>query len=161
MYTDLLFENLFFNPYHPYKVAMLLNSGFYPDQYYYPMRYVKTDNSLDVYVKAPGLKPESIEVQVDGSNINVKALTRPIPGFSYEPGEMVKKLNTSHIFTLNPETTRVEYQDGILHIYVERLESEKPKSFKLINFTKAKDTNFTQTEDKSSEMLTSGTSKQE
>jgi len=153
MYTDLLLDNLFLNLYHPYKAAMLLNSGFYPDQYYYPMRYVKTDNSLDVYIKAPGLKPESIEVQVDGSNINVKALTRPIPGFSYEPGEMVKKFSTSHIFTLNPETTKVEYQDGILHIYVERLESEKPKSFKLINFSK--------TEDKSSEALVSNTSEQE
>jgi HSP20 family molecular chaperone IbpA len=153
MYTDLMFENLFFNPYQPYRAAMLLNSGFYQDQPYYPMRYVKTDNSLDVYIKAPGLKPESIEVQVDGSNITVKALTRPIPGFSYEPGEMLKKFSTSHIFTLNPDTTKVEYQDGILHIYVERLESEKPKSFKLSSLDKI--------EDKPNEILTSGASEQE
>jgi HSP20 family molecular chaperone IbpA len=153
MYTDLLFDNLFCSPYQPYRAVMFLNNGFYQDQLNYPMRYVKTDNSLDVYIKAPGLKPESIEVQVDGSSISVKALTRPIPGFSYEPGEMFKKFNTSHIFTLNPDTTKVEYQDGILHIYVERLESEKPKSFKL--------TNFNGSEDKPNEMLPSGVSKQE
>jgi len=37
---------------------------------------------------------------------------------------------------LNPDTTKVEYQDGILHIYVEKLESEKPKCFKLSSLSK-------------------------
>jgi len=150
MYTDLLFDTLFHSLCQPYRAAMLLGNSSYQDQFYYPMRYVKTDNTLDVYIKAPGLKPESIEVQVDGSSIGVKALTRVIPGFNYEPGEMSRKINTSHIFTLNPETTKVEYQDGILHIYVERLESEKPKSFRLSNLNKA--------EVKSDEMLPNGTS---
>jgi HSP20 family protein len=114
------------------------------------MSYTKTADTLDVYIQAPGLKPESIEVQVDGNSINVKALTRPIPGLNRESGEMYKRFSTRHIFTLNPDTTKVEYQDGILHIYVERLESEKPKSFRLSNLNKV--------EVKSDEMLPSGTS---
>jgi len=150
MYTDLMFDSLLYNLYQPYKAVLFPNKTSYQDQFYYPMRYVKTDDSLDVYIKAPGLKPESIEVQVDGNSISVKALTRVIPGFNYEPGEMSKKFSTSHIFTLNPDTTKVEYQDGILHVYVERLESEKPKCFKLSNLSKV--------ENKSNEMLTSDTS---
>lgn len=149
MYTDLLFDSLICSLYQPYRAAMFLNNMHYQDQFYYPMRYVKTSDNLDVYIKAPGLKPESIEVQVDSNSISVKALTRVIPGFNYEPGEMYKKLNTSHIFTLNPDTTKVEYQDGILHIYVEKLESDKPKSFKLSNLSKS--------EDKATEMLNSVT----
>ena len=136
MYTDLLFDTLFYSLFRPYRATMVLDNSFYRDNLYYPMMYTKTTNTLDVYIKAPGLKPESIEVQVDGNSIGVKALTRPIPGFNSEPGEMSKKFSTSHIFTLNPDTTKVEYQDGILHIYVEKLESEKPKRFKLSNLSK-------------------------
>jgi len=150
MYTDLLFDTLFYSLFRPYRTAMILNNSWYRDNSYYPLMYTKTDNTLDVYIKAPGLKPESIEVQVDGNSIGVKALTRAIPGFDSEPGEMSKKFSASHIFTLNPNTTKVEYQDGILHIYVERLESEKPKSFRLSNLSKS--------DDKPTEMLSSATS---
>jgi len=150
MNADLLFNSLFYNLYSPYRAMLLPSISSCQDQFYYPMRYVKTDDNLNVYIKAPGLKPESIEVQVDGNSISVKALTRVIPGFNCEPGEVSKKFNTSHIFTLNPDTTKVEYQDGILHIYVERLESEKPKCFKLSNLSKV--------ETKSNEMLTNGAS---
>jgi len=149
MYTDLLFDPLFYNLYPPYRAMLIPNISSYQDQFYYPMRYVKTNDNLNVYIKAPGLKPESIEVQVDGNSISVKALTRVIPGFNCEPGEVSKKFSTSHIFTLNPDTTKVEYQDGILHIYVERLESEKPKCFKLSNLSKV--------ENKANEVLTSDT----
>ena len=136
MYTDLLFDTLFYSLHQPYKATLFLNNSLYRDHFLYPVSYTKTSDNLDVYIQAPGLKPESIEVQVDGDSINVKALTRVIPGFNYEPGEMSKKLSTKHIFTLNPDTTKVEYQDGILHIYVEKLESEKPKCFKLSSLSK-------------------------
>lgn len=94
-----------------------------------------TATSVEVYAFAPGLNPESIEVNLEKSTLSISGeRNSDLPG----PDEKA----TVHINErfagsfrrvvslpddIDPDAVTASYQDGVLHISIKRLQSAAPR----------------------------------
>ena len=95
-----------------------------------------TQQAVEVYAFAPGLVPESIEVQLDRSLLTIAGERR-----TTLPNDDDKKsaLHINERFEgafrrvvglpqdVDPNGVSADYRDGVLHVTVKRLESSQPR----------------------------------
>ena len=94
-----------------------------------------TPQSAEIYAFAPGLDPESIELQLERGVLSIAGERKPaVPG-KEEPatvhvnerfdGRFHRVITLSD--DLDPNEVRAAYRDGVLHISIKRLQSAQPR----------------------------------
>ena len=94
-----------------------------------------TPQAVEVYAFAPGLAPESIEVQLDRNLLTIAGERRPI--LPADDSKSVVHINerfdgafrrvVSLPQDVDPNGVSADYRDGVLHVTVKRLESSQPR----------------------------------
>ena len=94
-----------------------------------------TPQAVEVYAFAPGLAPESIEVQLDRNLLTIAGERKlDLPADDRKTAVHInERFNGSfrRVVTLpqdvDPNGVSADYRDGVLHVSVKRLESSQPR----------------------------------
>ena len=94
-----------------------------------------TPQAVEVYAFAPGLAPESIEVQLDRNLLTIAGERRPIlPADDRKSAVHINerfdgafRRVVSLPQDVDPNGVSADYRDGVLHVTVKRLESSQPR----------------------------------
>ncbi len=95
-----------------------------------------TAQAVEVYAFAPGLAPESIEVQLDRSLLTIAGERKadlPADDDKKSAVHINERFNGSfrRVISLpqdvDPNGVSADYRDGVLHVTVKRLESSQPR----------------------------------
>jgi HSP20 family protein len=94
-----------------------------------------TPQAVEVYAFAPGLAPESIEVQLDRGLLTIAGERRP--NLPVDDKKSAVHINerfdgafrrvVSLPQDVDPNGVSADYRDGVLHVTVKRLESSQPR----------------------------------
>lgn len=102
----------------------------------YPaMNIGHTPRSVEVYVFAPGLDPKALEVHVERGVLVVAGERKPDTPSSQERSIVHIDERFAGRFRrvvtlpedVDPENIRAKYQDGVLHICIQRREATQPR----------------------------------
>ncbi len=103
---------------------------------YPPINVGVTPEHIDVYLFAPGVDPKRLDITLHQNLLTVKGERRPIreEGAQYYrrerfEGEFYRAVNLPE--DADPERVEANYQDGVLHIAIQRLESAKPRQIEV------------------------------
>ncbi len=95
-----------------------------------------TPEEVDVYLFAPGVDPTTLDISLQNNVLTVAGERRVIreEGASYYrkerfDGEFRRVLTLPE--DVDPDRVDATYNDGVLHIRIERKESSKPKQIKV------------------------------
>jgi HSP20 family protein len=95
-----------------------------------------TPDAVDVYLFAPGVEPTALDISLQNNVLTVAGERRVIreEGASYYrkerfDGEFRRVLTLPE--DVDPDRVDANYQDGVLHIHIERKESSKPKKIEV------------------------------
>ena len=95
-----------------------------------------TPQAVEVYAFAPGLAPESIEVQLDRNLLTIAGERKPnLPGADDRKTAVHINERFDGAFRrvvslpqdVDPNGVSADYRDGVLHVTVKRLESSQPR----------------------------------
>jgi HSP20 family protein len=99
------------------------------------LNVASTPQSAEIYGFAPGLQPESIEVQLERGVLSIAGERKT----DLPAGDEPASVHTNERFTgrfhrvitlsddLDPNEVRASYRDGVLHISIKRFESAQPR----------------------------------
>jgi len=94
-----------------------------------------TPQAVEVYAFAPGLAPESIEVQLDRNLLTIAGERKPnLPADDRKTAVHINerfdgafRRVVSLPQDVDPNGVSADYRDGVLHVTVKRLESSQPR----------------------------------
>ena len=94
-----------------------------------------TPQAVEVYAFAPGLAPESIEVQLDRNLLTIAGERKPnLPADDRKTAVHINerfdgafRRVVSLPQDVDPNGVTADYRDGVLHVTVKRLESSQPR----------------------------------
>lgn len=94
-----------------------------------------TPQAVEVYAFAPGLAPESIEVQLDRGLLTIAGERKPnLPADDRKTAVHINerfdgafRRVVSLPQDVDPNGVSADYRDGVLHVTVKRLESSQPR----------------------------------
>lgn len=99
---------------------------------YPPLNVGVTQNQIDVYLFAPGVDPARLEITIHQNLLTIKGERRVMSeeGAQYHrrerfDGDFHRAVNLPE--DADPEQVEAGYQDGVLHIAIQRRESAKPR----------------------------------
>ncbi|MGD8909156.1 MAG: Hsp20/alpha crystallin family protein [Chromatiales bacterium] len=103
---------------------------------YPPVNVGVTPQQIDVYLFAPGVEPKQLEITLHQNLLTVKGERRPMreEGAQYYrrerfDGAFHRAVNLPD--DADPDRVEANYQDGVLHIAVQRRESAKPRQIEV------------------------------
>ncbi len=96
-----------------------------------------TPTSVEVYAFAPGLEPDSIDVNVERGVLSLagerKGMTSDEQGTLHTherfTGGFRRVLSLSE--DVDPDSIRADYRDGVLHVSMKRRESSQPRRIEI------------------------------
>ncbi len=101
-----------------------------------PVNVGTTPEEVDVYLFAPGVDPNALDISLQNNVLTVAGERRVIreEGASYYrkerfDGEFRRVLTLPE--DVDPDRVDATYTDGVLHIRIERKESSRPKQIKV------------------------------
>jgi HSP20 family protein len=103
---------------------------------YPPLNVGVTSDQIDVYLFVPGVDPKRLEITLQQNLLTVKG-KRELPwkeGAQYyrrerHEGEFHRAINLPE--DTDPEKVEANYQDGVLHVAIQRRESTKPRQIEI------------------------------
>lgn len=101
-----------------------------------PVNVGTTQDEVDVYLFAPGVDPNSFDISIQNNVLTVSGERRIIreEGASYYRKERFDG-EFRRVMTLpedvDPDKVDAAYNDGVLHIRIQRKESSKPRQIKV------------------------------
>jgi HSP20 family protein len=99
------------------------------------LNVASTPQSAEIYGFAPGLQPESIEVQLERGVLSIAGERKTdLPSAGAPASVHLNERFTGRFHRvitlsddLDPNEVRASYRDGVLHISIKRLESAQPR----------------------------------
>jgi HSP20 family protein len=97
------------------------------------LNVASTPQSVEIYAFAPGLEPNSIDVQLERGVLSIAGERKPaLPGERATVHVNERFAGRFHrVITLSddldPNEVRAAYREGVLHISIKRLESAQPR----------------------------------
>jgi HSP20 family protein len=98
-----------------------------------PLNVSEDANGLHVKAELPGVKPEEIEISVEGDTLTLRGerkLPETAPGVSYHRREReagrfrrIVSLNTK----INPDAVEAHFKNGVLEVFLPKAEELKPR----------------------------------
>jgi HSP20 family protein len=103
---------------------------------YPPVNVGVTPQQIDVYLFAPGVEPNQLEITLHQNLLTVKGERRPIreEGAEYYrrerfDGAFHRAVNLPD--DADPDQVEANYQDGVLHIAIQRREAARPRQIEV------------------------------
>lgn len=108
------------------------------EAYYPPVNIGTTDTSVDVYLFAPGMDAEALDVVIEKNLLSVSG-ERKLPAVDNEKGSFYRQERFDgqfkRVITLpedvNTEHVQANYKDGVLHISIAKREEVQPRQVKI------------------------------
>ncbi|MCI0653752.1 MAG: Hsp20/alpha crystallin family protein [Methylococcaceae bacterium] len=103
---------------------------------YPPINIGSTGNQIDVYLFAAGMDPNSLDISIQQNLLTIKGQRR-IP--AAERATYYRKERVDGAFhrvvtlpeDIDPDQVEARYQDGVLHVLIQRRESVKPRQIQV------------------------------
>ncbi len=98
-----------------------------------PVNIGSTDESVDVYLFAPGLDPKSMDISIQQNLLTISGKREGVK--EVENTNFYRRERFSGTFKrvitlpddVDPENVDATYKEGVLHVQVQRKESSKPR----------------------------------
>ena len=124
---DRLFEESFVNP----------RTWQFGDEQFVPMDVYASDNEIVVQAILPGVKPEEVEITVEGTTLSISGETTGIS--DGRDGSMLLQEIRRGRFTralslpagLEPDTATATFEDGVLTLRIPKAEQLKPRQIRI------------------------------
>jgi len=133
---DRLFEDRFFSP---YRSLTLDTEGMAPriDAY-------QTDKEVVVKASLPGVKPEDVDISIDGGYLTIKGETKGEE--KVEEEDYIYREHRHGVFSrtlalpdgLVPDKAQASFEDGILNLTIPKAKQAQPKKIKIKAAAKTK-----------------------
>lgn len=103
--------------------------------YYLPLDIYTTKDSVIIRASVPGVKPEEVEITVEGSTVTIRGETKVPP----EEGTFLLQEQRYGPFTraidlaipVQPDKAEAKFENGVLTLTVPKAEEIKPKVIKV------------------------------
>lgn len=109
------------------RTPSLLSSGVFP-----PLNITEHEVKLFVHAELPGIRPEDLEVSVEGKTLTLRGERKPdsVENVSYHrrerrTGRFHKAVSLPH--EINAENVTAEFKNGVLELILPKAEIAKPK----------------------------------
>ena len=98
----------------------------------------ETDDSVVLSAELPGVKPEDVDVRIEGNTLHLKGERKMEPEVKEENFRQVERSygSFSRSFVLpasvNPDNIDAKYNNGVLTLTMRKREEAKPKTIKIL-----------------------------